>query len=143
MLEPVIPDDHPNGRDLATLRVELEKYWCAETSFWPEEWTSARPSFGQCAVTALILHDRFGGEICRTSNQGVLHYWNRLDATEVDLTRDQFEQWSPEEPVITISRSALAASGPTLASRHQRLTALLFVMEPRSSGSPRTTVPRA
>jgi hypothetical protein len=125
VLEPVIPSEHPHGRDLATLRSELERCWCAETSFWPQEWTPARPSLGQCAVTALILHDRFGGEICRTTNQGVLHYWNRVDGIEVDLTRDQFEAWAPEEAVVTVDRDDLAASGPTLAARHRRLADLL------------------
>lgn len=127
MLEPVIPSDHPNGRELARLHGELQQLWSAETSFWPREWTPGHPSIGQCAVTALIVHDRFGGEICRSTNQGALHYWNRVDGIEVDLTRDQFEVWAPEEPVVTVGRDDLAASGPTLAARHRRLAGLLSV----------------
>lgn len=125
VLDPVMPSGHPRGRDLASFRAELERCWCAETSFWPREWTSARPSVGQCAVTALVVHDRFGGEIYRTINQGLMHYWNRVDGVEVDLTRDQFEVWAPEEAVVTVDRDELAGSGPTLAVRHRRLAGLL------------------
>jgi hypothetical protein len=107
------------------LRVELERCWCAGTSFWPQEWTPTRPSLGQCAVTALVVFDRFDGEICRTSNQGVLHYWNRLNGVEVDLSRDQFDVWAPEDVVVTVERDDLAVSGPTLAARHRQLVGLL------------------
>jgi hypothetical protein len=91
----------------------------------PQEWTPARSSSGQCAVTALIVHDRFGGEICRTTNRGVLHDWNRLDGVEVDLTRDQFAVWAPEDAVVTVDRDELARNGPTLAARHRRLESSL------------------
>jgi hypothetical protein len=47
-------------------------------------------------VTALVVHDLFGGELLEAevhfrdgSRQG-FHYWNRLDGVEVDLTREQF-----------------------------------------------------
>ena len=131
MLEPVIPSDHPGRRELAALRAELEDCWCAETSFWPELWTTAHPSVGQCAVTALVVSDRFGGEILRTVNQDVVHYWNRLGGVDVDMTRDQFEVWSPQEEPAVISHDELASSGPTLAPRYQRLTAALSA-QPRS-----------
>ena len=72
MLEPFISSDHPGRRELAALRAELEDCWCADTSFWPELWTTAHPSVGQCAVTALVVSDRFGGEILRTVNQDVV-----------------------------------------------------------------------
>ena len=125
MLEPVIPSDHPGRRELVALRVELESCWCADTSFWPELWTPAHPSVGQCAVTALVVSDRFGGEILRTVNQDVVHYWNRLSGVDVDLTRDQFERWSPQEDLAEISHAELASSGPTLGPRYQRLAAAL------------------
>jgi hypothetical protein len=61
-----------------------------------EEWTPTNPSRGQCAVTALVVHDVFGGQLLEAevhledgSPQG-FHYWNRLDGVEVDLTREQF-----------------------------------------------------
>lgn len=125
MLEPILPCDHPRGPELTALRTELQRRWCAETSFWPDEWTPDRPSFGQCAVTALIVRDRFGGEVLRTVNEGAIHYWNRVDDIDVDLTRDQFDTWAPEDEVVTVDRDDVRGSGPSIAARHSRLTAAL------------------
>lgn len=121
VLEPVVPSGHHDGLGLAQLHLELQRRWCADTSFWPDEWTPDRPSHGQCAVTALLVHDRFGGELLRTVNQGVPHYWNQLSSVEVDLTRDQFEVWAPEQPVTSVGRDDLVTSGPTLAARYRQL----------------------
>jgi hypothetical protein len=59
-------------------------------------WTPAEPSRGQCAVTALVVHDLLGGELLEAevdhadgSHQG-FHYWNRFAGVDVDLTRRQF-----------------------------------------------------
>jgi hypothetical protein len=52
----------------------------------------------------MIVHDRFGGEMLRTVNQGVLHYWNRVDGTDVDLTREQFDTWFPDDEIVTVDR---------------------------------------
>lgn len=124
MVENVIPIELAEHRELVRLRTQLERCWCAETSFWPQAWTPEIPSVGQCAVTAAVVFDRFGGEIRRAVNQEVLHYWNLLNGFDVDLTRDQFTRWAPGE-VEPIGRDALLTSGPTLAGRHQRLVALL------------------
>jgi hypothetical protein len=40
VLEPIIPCDHPRGPELVALRTELQRHWCAETSFWPDKWTA-------------------------------------------------------------------------------------------------------
>jgi hypothetical protein len=59
-------------------------------------WTPAEPERGQCAVTALVVHDLLGGELLEAevrqadgSPQG-FHYWNRFAGIDVDLTRRQF-----------------------------------------------------
>jgi len=59
-------------------------------------WTPGEPSRGQCAVTALVVHDLLGGELLEAevdhadgSRQG-FHYWNRFAGVDVDLTRRQF-----------------------------------------------------
>jgi len=123
VLEPIVPIDHPMHDELRALRHQLEAAWRADTSFWPDEWTAVRPSFGQCAVTALVVEERFGGEICRTINAGVVHYWNLVDGRPVDLTRDQFEVWAPEVETTTVGAAELVSSGPTLGSRFRLLTA--------------------
>ncbi len=77
--------------NLENLRSLLEKSWCKETALG--FWSTDNPSLNQCAVTALIVQDYFGGELlrCKTKH-GNSHYWNRLsDGTEEDLTESQFE----------------------------------------------------
>lgn len=76
--------------DIQTLKDTLLLTWCAKTA--QGEWTPKCPSLNQCAVTALVVQDYFGGDLlrCKMTN-GNSHYWNRLpDGTEEDLTADQF-----------------------------------------------------
>jgi hypothetical protein len=61
-------------------------------------WTPAEASQGQCAVTALVVHDLLGGLLLEAevhhadgSHQG-FHYWNRFAGVDVDLTRRQFRE---------------------------------------------------
>jgi hypothetical protein len=76
---------------LPKLQAALEHSWNKETCYPPlqEEWTEENSAFGQCAVTALIVQDFFGGDILFCDHQN--HAWNKLpDGTEIDLTRSQF-----------------------------------------------------
>jgi hypothetical protein len=61
-------------------------------------WTTDNPARGQCAVTALVVHDMLGGQMLEAevrladgSPQGY-HYWNRLVGFDLDLTREQFSE---------------------------------------------------
>jgi hypothetical protein len=77
--------------EIKKLESALKKSWCGMTCYPPirEQWTKENPAFGQCAVTALIVQDFFGGELVFCSHQN--HFWNRLPyGKEVDLTRSQF-----------------------------------------------------
>lgn len=66
----------------------IEWAWCPLTAGW--DWGD-NVSKGQCAVTALLIQDLFGGKLIRGECGKVSHYWNELpDGTEVDLTRRQF-----------------------------------------------------
>ena len=75
----------------------LLKSWCKETAFG-ESWNLNNPSLNQCAITALVVQDLFGGKIIRCEmTDGDSHYWNRLpNYDEVDLTKDQFEFILPQ-----------------------------------------------
>lgn len=100
---------------LVELRARLETVWSADTSASPDRWTPQRSSLGQCAITALLVQDLFGGVLLRSVNEGDSHYWNRLDdGAEVDLTRDQFETWAPTEEVVVRERSYLEGSELTM-----------------------------
>lgn len=75
------------------LALKLEKAWGKDTSALPEHWIPENPAIGQCAVTALIVQDHFGGKLVRAVVNGVSHYYNELPSeTIVDLTFKQFEQ---------------------------------------------------
>jgi hypothetical protein len=75
------------------------------------EWSEQNRSRGHCAVTTLVLQDFFGGELvcAEVKAHGETfgyHWWNRLGAMDLDLTRDQFaaheivgEPWITERPV--------------------------------------------
>lgn len=83
------------------LAARLAKAWSRDTSCDPLAWTALNPSWGQCAVTACVVQDHFGGSIVWAEAQldcgrRISHYFNELAGDIVDLTRGQF----PEGTVI-------------------------------------------
>lgn len=86
------------------------------------EWHPGNPARGQCGVTALVLHDHFGGELLVAEvrhadgrRQGV-HWSNRLpDGTDLDLTREQFT----DGEVIDEPRTVVRPEGPPKRCREQ------------------------
>ncbi len=54
-------------------------------------WDENNKSFGMCAITALIINDYFGGDICKIYVDGVSHYFNLLEGKIIDLTACQFD----------------------------------------------------
>lgn len=83
---------------LHDLETAIQDSWSLETCDPTDvpSWTRAEPSQGQCAVTALVVHDLLGGELLEAevrhadgSPQGY-HYWNRFAGIDIDLTRRQF-----------------------------------------------------
>lgn len=87
--------------NLIELEKALKKSWSKETSYCPTEWSESNPSFGQCAITALVVNDYFGGEIIWAEailpdGQKVSHFFNLINGKEVDLARSQF----PKDTVI-------------------------------------------
>ena len=65
----------------------FEELWSEETS---PHWQAHNPPFGQGAVTALAVHDIFGGEIVKTEAPSGWHYYNMVDGLRFDLTKGQF-----------------------------------------------------
>ena len=77
--------------DLEELFAVLEQCWDQETAYpsCQEEWVPEDPFFGQCAITAMLVHDMFGGAIHKIRGDGGgTHYFNRLNGKYVDLTRE-------------------------------------------------------
>ena len=86
--------------DLKSLEDALESSWDKDTSS-ENDWSKENPSYGQCAVTALILEKYLGGKILWAKAQlpngkEVSHYWNYILNQEIDITRKQF----PKDTII-------------------------------------------
>lgn len=80
----------------------LKKAWSKESSYY-HTFDENNPALGQCAVTALVVNDYFGGEIVwceavQPDGQKISHYFNKINSDEVDLTRSQF----PEGTIIPV-----------------------------------------
>jgi hypothetical protein len=85
------------------VRQALERSWSSKTSvcYNPE---IAPLSYGQCAPTAAVVAETFGGEILKTQvpkrdGTSVRHFYNRIDGQRFDFTRSQFDDlpdyWGP------------------------------------------------
>lgn len=93
--------------DLDTLEAAIQASWRADTSDHPETWSADNPAKGQCAVTAKVVQDYFGGTlhvapVLRDGQPVEAHCWNVLpDGSHVDLTRDQFDyEFELGEPAV-------------------------------------------
>jgi hypothetical protein len=110
-----------SGTEIAELRHVVGRGWSASTSADPENWTEANPAWGQCAVSALLLQDAFGGELLRTDVNGISHYFNRLPSGQcVDLTFDQFPGGSAYGAIVQRERSYVAGF-PATVQRYELL----------------------
>lgn len=78
----------------------LRAGWAADTCS-PDDvarapWHPDNPAWGHCDITALVVHDIFGGDLVvgEVHHAGApvgFHWWNRLaSGVELDLTREQF-----------------------------------------------------
>jgi hypothetical protein len=62
----------------------------------PRRLDPGNPAWGHCDITALVVHDIFGGDLLvgdvhHNGEPAGYHWWNRLPSgTELDLTREQF-----------------------------------------------------
>jgi hypothetical protein len=79
------------------------------------------PASGQCASTALIVHDTFGGTLLMAhlrradGSPAGFHYFNRLpDGTEIDLTREQFHDG---ERLVDVAEVEIPPTAPSAGSR--------------------------
>ena len=80
-----------NEELLKRIKSALLRSWSAQTSVCYSE--EAAASYGQCAPTAIVIWERFGGEILRTDGwpPNGRHFYNRIDGTRYDFTAEQFE----------------------------------------------------
>lgn len=75
----------------------LRDCWCKETAYpsCQTEWVPNDPSYGQCAITAMLVYDMFGGTIHRIRvSGGGTHYFNKINGQYLDLTIEQFDLYN-------------------------------------------------
>ena len=53
-------------------------------------WNNDNKHFGMSLITALIVNDYFGGNVCKIYVTGISHYYNLIDNEIIDLTSKQF-----------------------------------------------------
>ena len=75
--------------DLGELVRALRRAWSIETS---PQWSPHDPARGLGPVTALVFHDRFGGEILKTPVGDDWHFYNRVEGRLCDFAADQFAE---------------------------------------------------
>jgi hypothetical protein len=104
------------------LCAQIRACWRSDTSSDPGGWSVSNPAWGQCAVTACVLHDVLGGRIVwciarSPDNEEHSHYFNVLaDGSTLDLTREQFPVgtvFAPENGRPKTHRSAGKKVGST------------------------------
>lgn len=88
---------NPEIQTLGDLYKILLQAWSEETAYPGTCWSEDCPSEGQCAVTAMLVYDLFGGSIHRIRwPEGGTHYFNRINGHYIDLTADQL-RWCFDE----------------------------------------------
>ena len=70
-----------------TILAALRRSWSSESA---KQWTADNPANGQCNVTAILIHELYGGEILKTTLPDGDHFYNRIDGVRFDFTASQF-----------------------------------------------------
>lgn len=81
----------------------LRRAWSVRSS---GQWRADAPALGQCSVTALLLHDRYGAELLSTPTPWGPHFYNRVGGGRVDLTAEQFAALGAAAPPAYLDRPA-------------------------------------
>jgi hypothetical protein len=80
-------------------------------------WSKDNPAQGQCNVTAVLVHDLFGGDILKTPLADGEHFYNRIDGARYDFTSSQFA-----EPIAYADLPADRGAAAAGITRHELTT---------------------
>lgn len=78
---------------MKNFKQKLLAAYSAETCHpsYVDKWSPANPTAGQCAITALLVHENFGYDIYEVKVKRSRHFFNKTPSGEiVDLTAEQF-----------------------------------------------------
>jgi hypothetical protein len=100
----------------------LREAWSGDSS---TKWSASNPAAGQCSPTALVVQDRFDGELLKTRSGAGWHFYNQIRGVRYDFTAGQFEN-PPEYMDLPASREEVMADCTeiqyqTLSERFERL----------------------
>lgn len=113
-------------------RKALAKSWAHDTAYYKDapNWTPTNPSLGQCAITALLFNEFFGGTIhSGVSDSGIMHFWNKKYGLKIDLTKQQFPQKIKFSNINRWNREELLQTGDVAARYEQLKKKVLTVYE--------------
>lgn len=81
------------------LYAKLRNSWSRETADknYRDRWTPENRAWGQCAVTAAVVQDFFGGDVFRVHDKDSknIHYYNHIEGKDLDLTVEQYGENIP------------------------------------------------
>ncbi|WP_433994200.1 YunG family protein [Bradyrhizobium japonicum] len=89
----------------------LRRAWSLATA---RQWTASNPAAGQCNVTALLVHELFGGDLLKTPLPAGDHFYNRIEGERYDFTASQFDQ-----PIAYLDLPASRADAERGATAHE------------------------
>ncbi len=98
----------------STFAVALAQSWGKDTAYRKdaENWTPDNPALGQCAITALLFNELYGGSIYSgIADNGVVHYWNRKNGIKRDFTKQQFKDRLKFKKIKKWDREELLSTG--------------------------------
>lgn len=103
----------------------LRHCWSAKTAYptCQKDWSEKDRTFGQCAITAMLVHEMFGGTICKVRQNGGTHYFNNINGQYVDLASEQFKLYCLQvdyDHNIEVDRS-YCVKNPDTKKRYQLL----------------------
>ena len=133
----------PGLTNLNEVYAVLRKCWKADTAYpnCQKDWKANDPSYGQCAITAALVNDLFGGTIHRIDVKGGgTHYFNKIDGQWVDLAIEQFNlyhQTYKETPNKEIPRNQTCQSGDS-RKRYVKLQQNMMLYLNQDTGGKKT-----
>lgn len=98
---------------IEALAARLPQAWSLASS---SKWTPDNPAAGQCGVTALLVHERFGGDILKTRIGDAWHFYNRIAWRRLDLTASQFRGEIAYDDAPSNVAEAMAETSPAQIS---------------------------
>ena len=116
-----VKEDNNKINSLDELFELLLDVWCKETAYPSCQHDYIHdddPTYGQCAITATLVYDMFGGTIHKIKvDGGGTHYFNKINGHYIDLTSDQFDLYDiplEYEPNEEIPREYCGKNADTL-----------------------------